>query len=349
MTMAETLAEIVNIPSVLGSEGRLCTALEERALATWGRDGVVRIGNSIVAGRRTGRPIISLYGHIDTVPEQGQGDAKIVDGRLIGLGSTDMKSGVAVMLHLMEDSDVTDGPYDVISVFYAGEEGPADENGLGDVLDEAPWLTESEFAVVLEPTDLDLHLGCQGVVNARVFFDGHAAHSSRPWLGENAITKAGAFLIEMHAWEHKPVTVDGLEYTEVFSVTQAKGGVARNIIPSSFELALNHRFPPNITVEEAEARLRDVAAAADRIEIVDRAPGASVPVDNDHLERLAAIAGTKRKPKQGWTDVARLSAAGVPAVNYGPGETSQAHQVGESVALANLDECYRVLKELLTN
>ena len=348
MTLAETLTTIVNIPSVLGNEGRLCTALEERMQATWGRDGVDRIGNSIVVGRRTGRPIISLYGHIDTVPAQGQGDAKIVDGRLIGLGSTDMKSGVAVMLHLMEDDDVAEGPYDLISVFYDGEEGPADENGLGDVLQEASWLNESEFAVVLEPTDLDLHLGCQGVINAWVMFDGHAAHSSRPWLGENAITKAGAFLIEMHAWEHKPVTVDGLDYTEVFSVTQARGGVARNIIPSVFEVGLNHRFPPNMTVDEAEARMRDVASAADRIEIVDRAPGANVPADNAHLERLAAIAGTKRKPKQGWTDVARLSAAGIPAVNYGPGDVEHAHQVGESVALANLDECYRVLKELLT-
>lgn len=348
MTLTETLTEIVDIRSPLGSEGRLCTAIAERMLPLWDRDGVHRIGNSLIVGRRTGRPLISLFGHIDTVPAQGQGDSHISDGRLHGLGASDMKAGVAVMMHLLEDPEVLNGPYDVVGVFYDKEEGPAEENGLQIVLPTADWLDESEIAIVLEPTDNELHLGCQGFVNARIVFQGHAAHSARPWLGENAITKAGPFLIEMHAWEHRPTTIDGLEYTEVFSVTLAEGGVARNIIPSHFELHLNHRFPPNMTVDEAEGRLLEVASAADVVEIVDRAAGASVPIDNPHAERLETISGAPRRPKQGWTDVASLTARGIPALNYGPGEVAQAHQVGESVPLANLDESYRVLKELLT-
>ncbi len=317
-------------------------------LATWDRDGVSRIGNSIVVGRRTGRPLISVYGHIDTVPAQGQGDARVENGRLYGLGASDMKAGVAVMLHLMEDPDVLGGPYDVVSVFYDGEEGPYADNGLGDVLLEADWLAESEFAVVMEPTNNELHLGCQGVVNADVAFIGHAAHSSRPWLGDNAITRSGAFLKSMYEWENQTVEVDGLPYTEVFSVTKATGGVARNIIPARFDLTMSYRFPPNLTMEEAIARLQEVTGAADEVHIIDAAPGASVPPDDPHLQRLDALAGAEHRAKQGWTDVARLSELGVPAVNYGPGEVEQAHQVGEWAELAKLDRSYEVMKVFLT-
>jgi succinyl-diaminopimelate desuccinylase len=344
----ETLRTIVDIRSEIGNEGRLCTALEERMLATWGREGVSRIGNSIVVGKRTGRPLVSIYGHIDTVPAQGQGDATVVNGRLSGLGSSDMKAGVAVMLHLMEDPAVAGGPYDVVGVFYDKEEGPFEENGLGPVLQQANWLASSDFAVVMEPTDNELHLGCQGVANATIAFVGHAAHSSRPWLGDNAITRSGEFLTAMYEWENETVEVGGLSYTEVFSVTMALGGVARNIIPDRFELALNYRFPPDRSMDEAIARLHHVAAAADEITIVDAAPGGSVDPDNPYLVRLAGFAETTHRAKQGWTDVARLTAAGVPAVNYGPGETEQAHQVGESVELANLDRSYQVMRSFLT-
>lgn len=344
----QTLAAIVNIRSEIGNEGRLCTSLEQRMLPTWNRDGVSRIGNSLIVGRRTGRPLMSIYGHIDTVPAQGQAEAVVEDGRLYGLGSSDMKAGVAVMLHLMEDEAVANGPYDVVSVFYDKEEGPFDENGLGPVLDHATWLADSVFAIVMEPTNNDLHLGCQGVVNAQLAFTGHAAHSSRPWLGENAVTKSGAFLSSMHGWEHEAVEVDGLSFTEVFSVTLAQGGIARNIIPDRFELALNYRFPPNRTLEAAIARLYEVAAAADEITILDAAPGASVSADDPHLQRLAAMAPVEPKGKQGWTDVARLAELGVSAVNFGPGETAQAHQAGESVELSNLDRSYEVMKAFLT-
>jgi len=283
------------------------------------------------------------------VPAQGQGDASIADGRLKGLGASDMKAGVAVMLHLMEDEAVADGPYDVVSVFYDKEEGPFADNGLGPVMEHVDWLASSEFAIVMEPTDNELHLGCQGVANAELVFKGHAAHSSRPWLGENAITRAGAFLKSMYEWDNQTVEVNGLPYTEVFSVTMAGGGVARNIIPDRFAVTLNYRFPPNRSTAEAVERLEAVAAAADELAIIDAAPGATVSPDDPHLKRLAAIAGTEQKSKQGWTDVARLHAAGVPAVNYGPGETAQAHQVDESVELGNLDTSYDVMLRFLTS
>ncbi len=346
--LAGTLASLVDVPSVTGNEGRLCTLIAERLLPIFTMQGVQRIGNSLVVGQQTGRPLVSLYGHLDTVPEQQNAGSRVEDGRMYGLGTSDMKAGLAVMIHLLEDDAVRSGAYDVVGVFYDKEEGPADENGLEEVLDRAPWLADSVLAVVLEPTDLDLELGCNGVINAEVTFRGHAAHSARPWLGENAVTKAGAWLAAMHEREPEVVRVAGLEYREVFSVTTASGGIANNVIPAAFTVNVNHRFPPIHDLETAEARLREVAAPADEILIKDRAPAGGVPESNPHLDRLEQSLGTRRAAKQAWTDVARLTERGIPAVNYGPGEVAQAHQATESVALANLDAAHEALRRFFT-
>jgi succinyl-diaminopimelate desuccinylase len=259
-----------------------------------------------------------------------------------------MKSGIAVMIHLLEDAAVRSGPFDVVGVFYDKEEGPADENGLEAVLESAPWLLESELAVVLEPTDLILELGCNGSLNADVVFRGRSAHSARPWLGENAVTKAGGWLQELHSREPEAVNIRGLEYREVFSVTRASAGIANNVIPSTFTLNLNHRFPPSLSLDEAEARLRQVASPADEVRITDRGPAGTVPTDNSLVDRLKELSGGRVAAKQGWTDVARLSHRGVDAVNYGPGEVALAHQPGESVPLEHLSVAFDVLKTLVT-
>jgi succinyl-diaminopimelate desuccinylase len=343
-----TLTELVDTRSPTGQEGRICTAIAERLMSTWHLEGVVRVGNSLVVGLRTGRPLVSLYGHIDTVPEQGNGAARIDGDVMYGLGTTDMKAGLAVMMHLLEDPDVRNGPYDLVGVFYDKEEGPADENGLEEVLDRVPWLTSSALAVVMEPTANQLELGCNGAINADVVFRGKAAHSARPWLGENAITKAGPWLAELHARPPTAVILHGLEYREVFSVTRAVGGIANNVLPASFTANLNYRFPPIYTLEQAEARLRDVAGVADEVIIKDRAPAGTIPEGNPLLAALEAALETELAAKQGWTDVARLTTHGIPAVNYGPGVPDLAHQEGEHVPLANLDESFTKLKGFLT-
>lgn len=346
--LATTLEELVNTPSITGDEGRICTDIAERMTASWGLDGVRRIGNSLVVGRQSARPLVVLYGHLDTVPVQGNATARFDGDRMYGLGTTDMKSGIAVMMHLLEDEQVRSGRYDLVGVFYDKEEGPADENGLEDVLDAAPWLEDSALAVVMEPTALKLELGCNGSLHADVVFTGHAAHSARPWWGENAVTKAGAWLASIHDRAAETIVVDGLEYHEVFSVTGARGGIARNVIPSEFVINLNHRFPPAFDMEEAEQRLRAVAAAADRVEITDRAPAGLVPESNELLDLLKATLDAPIDAKQGWTDVARLTSRGIAAVNYGPGDAAVAHQAGEHVELAQLDGAFDAMKRFLT-
>lgn len=345
--LVETLRWLVDTPSETGNEGRICTQVATRLLPGRGEPAVRRVGNSLVVGERTGRPLVLLVGHLDTVPSQGQGDARVEDGRLWGLGAADMKGGVAVMIHLLEDPAVRTGPYDVVGVFYEKEEGPAEENGLEDVLSREPWLDEAEFAVVLEPSDGEIQLGCNGAINARVTFLGRASHSARPWWGENAITKAGAWLAELHQREPEPVLIGGLEFREVMSVTQAEGGIARNVIPPRFDLNLNYRFSPRRSLEEAITHLEEVCAPADELEVVDAAPAGPVDVEHPLVAELRTASGANLAAKQGWTDVARLGSRGIPAVNFGPGETSRAHQADESVPLAHLGQSFSALRTVL--
>ena len=122
-------------------------------------------------------------------------------------------------------------PFNVAFIFYDKEEGAAAENGLEDVLDAVPWLADSGLAFVLEPTDLQLELGCQGAMNATLTFSGKSAHSARPWLGENAVTKAGQWLAEMHLREPTVVEVADLAisaHTARFSHAEQRLGLAGN-------------------------------------------------------------------------------------------------------------------------
>ncbi len=345
MSLVDDLCWLVDVPSVTGDERALRDAIAGRL------SGVVEVeivGESLVAGRRTGKPRIDLYGHLDTVPENGNLPARIEAGRVHGLGTTDMKSGLALMLAALESPVIAAGPYDVFGIFYDREEGPADENGLEAVLDTASHLVDAELALVMEPTDNELQLGCQGTINATVTFEGEAAHSARPWLGENAVTKAGEWLAEMHLREARDVVVEGLTFRETFVVTTASGGLARNVVPSSFSLNVNHRYPPDRSSDEAEEILAGVCVAADRFEIVDSAPAASIPDENRHVERLKASGVAAVTAKTAWTDVARLAQRGIPAVNFGPGEVALAHRADESVSIEALEEGWAILERFFT-
>ncbi len=300
------------------------------------------IGDSLVVGEpREGG--VMLVGHLDTVPLQGDIGARLEGERIHGLGATDMKGGLAVMIHLVE----TLGPEQVTCVFYAGEEGPLPGNQLTRVLEEADWLRGSSAAVVLEPTDRAIEAGCQGVINADVVFTGRPAHSARPWLGENAITKSSGFLAFLGTLEPEPHVVNGLEFLEVMSVTAAHGGVARNVIPGEFVMNINYRFAPDRSHDGAVARLHEVCAPADRIEVTDLAPAGSVDIDHPLFRALIESTGAPLRAKQGWTDVAQLSSAGIPALNFGPGEPALAHKPGESVRVSDLDWVYESLLDVL--
>lgn len=348
MSLSETLASFVDIPSPTGFEGRLCTNIASRLMRVRGDGAVRRIANSLVVGDSTGRPMVLLVGHLDTVPPQGQAPAKVDNDRLFGLGAADMKGGIAVMVHLLEHPLVRTGEYDVVGIFYEGEEGPASGNALEPILNRLDWLQDADFAIVLEPSDGEIQLGCNGVVNAEATFIGKSAHSARPWWGENAITKAVPWIDRIARIGPVPVEIEGLEYKEVLSITRAAGGIANNVIPGEFVLNLNYRFSPLRSVEEAISELEAMCAGADRLEVIDSAPAGPVDVAHPLVEEMRSVSGAALAAKQGWTDVARLGLYGIPAVNFGPGEAFYAHKVDESIALGDLDKVYETLLAVLS-
>ena len=376
------LVDLLATPHTSGSEGPLADRLEQRY-----RDAgeiVRRVGNSLVIGgplptegttQRPGapgerwsgtRPLVLLVGHIDVVPPTDDDRTPRVadhDGLevVIGRGASDMQSGNAVAMRLFEDDDLRgQSPYELALVLYAGEEGPADGNELRSLLRAAPWVADAMLAIVLEPTDGDVELGCLGGLHALVRFHGQQAHSARPWHGRNALTMAGELLAALDQEPFRDVEVDGIAYRDVWSATQAwttglgpdreRGDVPfRNVIPATFTLNLNFRFAPSRSLEEAERELSErVGARSDiEVEVVDRAPPAPPHRHTPIVEAFVAAVGAPVAGKQAWTDVARFAEFGVPALNYGPGLTGQAHQRGEFVPVDALVDADRGLRRFL--
>jgi succinyl-diaminopimelate desuccinylase len=346
--LARLTLELCSIPSMTGDEEAICDRLQPWAEHHFPGH-VRRFNHTLVAGTfQDPRPTVALFGHLDTVPPHpGDGAPRLEADRVVGLGSSDMKSGDAVMMALVEDLDRARLPYNLCVVFYEREEGPYDKNGLGPVLAAMPELEKIALAFALESTDNEVHVGCVGSMHARVTFRGKSAHSARPWAGENAIHKAAPLLAELGARERTRAVVDGFEFFEVVGATLAKGGRASNVVPESFELNLNYRFAPGKSPAQAEVELRALVGARAEVEIVDRSPAGRVCADNPLLRRFFALTGAAALPKQAWTDVGRLSAHGIDAVNFGPGLTSQAHQQGEYVPKDALALAYERMRAFL--
>jgi succinyl-diaminopimelate desuccinylase len=310
-----------------------------------------RVGDSLVCAvrRGTGGPKVVFAGHLDVVRTEHDGPPRIEGDKLYAPGAADMKSGLAVMLELLDSGFAEHNAVDLTLVFYAREEGPFADNELGPVLAQIPELAEVDLAVCLEPSDNKLQLGATGSIHAEVTFVGRTSHSARPWQGENAIQKAGPFLTDLAGLSPRETTIDGMLYRTVTSVTLAEGGRGRNIIPDRFKLNVNHRFAPDTTLEQAKRDVEALVAGRGEVRFTDLSPSAPPFAVHPLVRALSAsgIAGTE--PKQAWTDVARFAALGVPAVNFGPGEQAQAHQKNEWTSLAKLEAGYAILTRFLTS
>ncbi len=355
--LAEATLELVRKKSVTGQEAEIASHLERWAMQQpqLSRDDVTRQGNALIIGNPdTRRPCLALVGHLDTVPGHMMDPPPGVHGdQIVGLGASDMKGAVAVMQVLVETLRLDHLPFALMLVLYDREEGPYKDNGLEPLLKNDEALRGIDLAIAMEPTDNTLQLGCMGGIHAKLIFTGRAAHSARPWQGDNAIHKAGPLLAELSQRRPRDVEVGGLVFREAMSVTLASGGVARNTIPDRFELNVNYRFAPQGPVDastrNAQRELERLAQNhGAQMEIVDVAPPGPVPQDNPILEHVQSHAHLKVEPKQAWTDVARLAAYGIDAVNFGPGAGAQAHQQGEWVSHQKLVEAYEILARVLT-
>jgi succinyl-diaminopimelate desuccinylase len=340
--LAERTLELVNIPSESGNEANVYALVSEYVPLQKALDD----GESLLYAKRTGRPVVLLAGHTDTVPEQGNLPGRIEEGAVHGLGASDMKGGLAVMIEIARWAAETDLAYDLALLFFPREElGPGD-NPLPALFEAAPLVDEAELVICLEPTDNTLQLGCLGNLNARVVFEGRSAHSARPWLGVNAIGLALDGLRPILHLEPRDVEIEGLVFREVVSVTQIDGGIATNVIPARCEATLNFRYAPDRTPGEAEAHIRELVGRD--VEIVHNSPPAHVAsLSAPVVSALRAAGPFAVEPKQAWTNVADFAARGLDAVNLGPGATRFAHAVDEQVAIDELERTYAALQRFL--
>ncbi len=347
--LAQSTLHLCRISSPIGHEGPLADEMERWALERFRREEVFRLGHSLVVGRlEDARPTVALVGHLDTVPAHpGDGEARMEGERVFGLGASDMKGGLAVMMALAEDLPLSELPVNLVLILYEREEGPYLESGLGPLFEKRPELKGVRLGIAMEPTDGLVQVGCVGTLHASVKFMGRSAHSARPWQGENAIHKAGPLLVELLKRERVEVVHAGFSFFEVMSVTLAQGGRARNVVPESMELNLNYRFAPGKTLEQAQAEVRALVAGRAEVTFTDLSPSGRVCADNALYQRLLAVTGLPAASKQAWTDVARFAQWGVDAVNYGPGETAQAHQANESAPIHGLVVAYEKLAAFL--
>lgn len=339
-------AAMVDILSVSGSEGRLADEVEA-ALRSGPHLAVERDGDAVAAQTRLGRERrIVIAGHLDTVPVADNLPSRRDGDRLHGVGTTDMKSGLAVMLRLAVS--VAAPRHDLTWLFYDNEETDAAHNGLGRVARNRPEWLAGDLAILMEPTLNNVEAGCQGTLRAFVLVTGRRAHSARSWLGDNAIHRAGDVLARLAAYDPRRVVIDGCEYREGLNAVRIEGGVSGNVIPDRCTVTVNFRFAPDRSEEEALAHLQDVMAPFECIP-TDSAAGALPRLGEPAAAEFVSAVGGVPTAKLGWTDVARFAALGIPAVNFGPGDPNLAHTREEWVEVSRIAECERLMRAYLTS
>ena len=329
---------LVDAPSVSGDEAGLADAVDA-ALRALPHLTVDRIGDSVAARTTLGRAErVIVAGHLDTVPEAGNLPSRLDGGLLYGLGACDMKGGVAVALRLA--ATLTAPVRDVTYLFYAGEEIDDAANGLGHIAALRPELLEAGMAILMEPSDAGVEAGCQGYLTADITVRGERAHTARAWTGVNAAHRAAPVLRRLGDHVAERVLIDGLEYREGLSAVAVRAGVAGNVVPDECVITVNLRFAPSRSARKAADYLRGLFPEEEYLtEVTEVVPGALPGLGRDALSSLVRVLGVIPRPKLGWTDVARFTAMGTPALNYGPGDPTLAHTAGEYVPVAQLREC----------
>lgn len=335
--LAARTLELIDIASESRSEHALAAHVE--GILTAGGVPVRDLGDTCVLAGPADAPVL-LSGHFDTVPSQGNRPGRLDAERVHGLGASDMKGALAVMVELA----LAGVPCRCL--FFGREELPSAESALAPLLERA--ALDAELVLMMEPTDNEIHSGCLGNINATWTFHGRSGHSARPWDADNAITKAAAAITALASQPTSVHSFGGLDFTEVASVTTIAGGIARNVIPDKVTCGVNFRYAPGRTPAEAEARLAELTVDAGELSIDSNAPSGPVPSRNRRLDALIAHGALPVAPKQAWTPVAEFGAAGLDAVNFGPGAPAQAHRRDESIEVAALVRCHELLREWLT-
>ena len=343
-------ADLIAIPSLSLKETAIADFVEARLAERAPSLECIRVGDNVIARTNSGHERRLLVGgHLDTVPADQNENPRIEGDSLFGLGAADMKGGLAVMLTLAEAAHALSARLrlDLTVVFYVAEEITEEHNGLRVLFAENPDLVSADLAILMEPTGAWVEAGCQGSLTVEATFTGVRAHSARPWMGDNAIHSASKALANIAAHNSDSVTVDGLEYRESIQVVHFEGGVANNVVPDSARMRINRRFAPAYDTETALAQVSALLEGATSLVVINESPAAPPNLMNPLIAEFIGTNDLAVRPKLGWTDVARFTSHGIPALNFGPGNPEIAHTRGEFVERVELDACYAVLARFI--
>ncbi len=348
--LAERTLELVNIASESGHEAEIAAHVLSLMPPSFAQEYVAADAFVFARPRREGRELVVLAGHYDTVPAQENLPGRISDGVVVGLGASDMKGGLAVMLELARELEVQaiEPAVDVALLVFGKEELSAEHSPLPALFDSSRLVHEAGLAILLEPTDVTIQAGCLGNLNAIIHFHGVSGHSARPWAADNAIERALEGLRPISAIDPRPVEIGGLTFTEVVSLTQIQGGIASNVIPDRVTANVNFRYAPNRSPSSAEAYLRSLLPPGATYEAAGDSPPARVVTDSLLVQRLRATNDLALEPKQAWTNVADFTSRGIDAVNFGPGASGYAQRRDEQVEIAALERAFVALWDFLT-
>ncbi len=313
---------------------------------------VTRIGDNLIARTDLGREQrLILAGHTDTVPVNGNAVPRIDGDTLWGLGSADMKGGLATFLEIART--VAEPTVDLTYVFYAREEVAQEHSGLHELRAERPDLLEADCAILGEPTLAAIEAGCQGALRFQLTLAGARAHTARPWMGRNAVHRLGPILTRLSDYEARTPTIDGCTYREAIQAVSVEGGIAGNVVPDAAVLRIHHRYAPDRTAAEAEAWVRELLAPdveeEDELIIIDSSPACPPSLTHPLLARLVSDNGLEVRSKLGWTDVARFHELGIPATNFGPGDPKVAHSADEFLDRRSIEAVHDALHKLVTS
>ncbi len=372
----ELLSELVSINSVNPEHaGERSGPGGEQELAEWLADHSERLGGSVVLdevhpGRPniyamfegTGDAVIAVDVHLDTVGvEHMHGDpfdGRVEDGKVYGRGTADTKATFAVVLSLLED--VAAGRFSLgPSVMLVGTVGE-EAGGFSGAHRFNDWLVETDQRldqiVVAEPTLCAPVHGHKGGLGLEITVHGHAAHSSKPHLGANAINGAAAIVAAYVAEQDR--LANGPASTAMgpgtLSVNEIEGGLARNIIPDRCTLYAGRRTAPgedpDALFEQLSAMAREAAAPLDvSIELANGSSSAAFYTDPS-TELVTTLSGlSERAPEVATYGTNALVYGDVEAemVVFGPGSIDQAHQAVEWIDVSEMERADLVYRKWL--
>ena len=344
--LGQLTLDLVNISSVSQDEKLIADSIEE-VLRKEQHLKLSRISNSIVAQTNFGSSKrIVIAGHIDTVPANKNFPGKIANSEVQGLGSVDMKSGIAVALKLA--TEIKKSNFDITYLFYESEEIETKYNGLELINKQNKELLNCDFAILMEPTDGILEVGCQGSLRFEVSSTGKRSHSARWWNGENAIHKTNKILEILNNYQSREPVIDGYKFREGLQAVKISGGIAGNVVPDQVSVSINHRFAPDTTIDQATSNMKNLFKDFD-FKLIDAANAAPTGLTNPVIKEFVTKLRKNIAPKFGWTDVARFASAGIPAINFGPGNPNLAHHPDEKVSISQINDVYESMKNWLSN